>query len=195
MSGFIQAITLISSEIVGRERLEEIKISSDKIKGVEKIIELDFKHFNFFISDYKDIRIIFILKEKASERFKKNIAEFLLRLDEKFPNKFKNWNGEISEISKILPGLINRHFQLNFREQFKINPALDKDRISKEEELSKIGIRLLNVIISMTRNRKDFYLEEALEMVHERSKDKLIEALEVLIERRILIPSQELGIK
>jgi hypothetical protein len=191
LSGFIQAITLISNEIVGKERLEEIKVESDKIKGVEKIIELDFKHFNFFISDYKDLRIIFILKEKASERFKTKIAGFLASLDKRFPNKFKNWNGEVNELAKVLPTLINKHFQLYFREQFKINPDIDKDLIVKEEELNKMAARLFNVIISMTRNREDFYLEEALEMVHEKNKDKLIEALEQLIDKDILIPSKE----
>lgn len=191
LSGFIQAISLISSEIVGKERLEEIIVSSDKVKGVEKIIELDFKHFNFFISDYKDIRIIFILKDKASDRFKKKIAEFLASFDRKFPNKFKNWNGEINELSKVFPVLINKHFQLYFREEFKINPILDKDRITKEEELSKMAVRLFNVIVSMTRTREDFHLEEALEMVHEKNKDKLIKALEELIGKEILIPSNE----
>ncbi|MFX1280799.1 MAG: hypothetical protein ACFFA3_15595 [Promethearchaeota archaeon] len=189
LSGFIQAITLISSEIVGKERLEEIKIKSDKIKGVEKIIELDFKHFNFFISDYKDIRIIFILKEKASDRFKSIIAEFLSNLDGKFANKFKNWTGDLEEFSTVLPSLINKHFQLFYREHFKINPILNTNRISKDEELNKLEIRLLNVVISMTKNQEEFYLEDALETIHEKNRDKLIEALEALITKKILIPS------
>ena len=115
----------------------------------------------------------------------------LAGLDRKFPNKFKNWNGEISEFSDALPTLINKHFQLYFREQFKINPILDRDRITKEEELSKMAVRLFNVIVSMTRTREDFHLEEALEMVHEKNKDKLIKALEELIGKEILIPSNE----
>ena len=68
---------------------------------------------------------------------------------------------------------------------------LDKDRILKEEDISKIGRRLLNVIISMSRVNEEFYLVDTIGTFHEKNQDKLIEALEILIEKNILISSTE----
>lgn len=189
LSGFIQAITLISSEIIGREKIEQITIKSDKIKGAEKIIELDFKHFNFFISDYKDFRVVFILKEKASERFKNKIAEFLSNLDVKIPDKLKKWDGDLIKFHMHLPSLIDEHFQLYFREEFKLNPVIDIDQVSKEGEYTKMVKRLLNVILSMTKDHENFYLEDAVGTVHEKNQDKIIEALEILLQKQVIISS------
>ena len=115
-------------------------------------------------------------------------------MDSRFSAKLEKWDGDTKLFNKILPPLINQHFKLYYREEFRINPTIDRDRIIKEEELSKFSIRLLNVIISMTRSREDFYLEDAIETVHDKNRDKLIEALEVLIEKQILVPSRLEGI-
>jgi hypothetical protein len=41
----------------------------------------------------------------------------------------------------------------------------------------------------VSRNQSDFYLDDVLDMVHEKNRDKLIEGLEALIENDIIIPS------
>jgi hypothetical protein len=189
LTGFIQAITLISNEIVGEEKLEKISIKSDKLKEIEKIIELDFKHFNFFISDYKDLRCIFILKDKASERFKNAAAEFLSSLDMQLSDKLRRWDGSLEAFNSVLPPLLEKHFNLFYREKFKINPDIDFPQITKEGEFSKIGKRLLNVIVSMARVQQEFYLKDVLKSVQVKNKDKLIEALEIIIEKQIIISS------
>jgi hypothetical protein len=191
LTGFIQAITLISNEIVGEENIEKISIKSDKIKGFEKIIELDFKHFNFFISDYQDLRIIFILKDKASGRFKIKAAEFLSGMDKLVSDKLKKWNGSVEVFNNILPPLLEKHFHLSYREKFKINPVINILEAGKEGEFSKVGRRLLNVIVSMTRVQEEFYLEDVLTTMHGKSKDKFIEALEMIIRKQIIISSVE----
>jgi hypothetical protein len=189
LSGFIQAITLISREIIGKEKIEQVAIKSDNLKGKEKIIELDFKHFNFFITDYKDLRIVFILKEKASDRFKEETAKFLSKLTSKISDKMENWDGDLDMFNAILPPLLQNQFQLYYREEFKINPTIDLNRIRKEKDLSKMANRVLNVIISLTQDHKDFNLEDAIGTVHDKNQDKIIEALEVLIEEQIVISS------
>jgi hypothetical protein len=189
LSGFIQAITLISREIIGREKMEQVTIKSDPLKSKEKIIELDFKHFNFFISDYKELRIVFILKEKASERFKEKTAEFLSKINSHVSHKIEKWDGDLEIFNKILPPLIQDHFQLYYREEYRINPTIDPNLISKETALSKMEKRVLNVIFSMTREQKNFYLRDTTETVHEKDQDKIIEALEMLIKKQIVISS------
>ncbi|MFW9823337.1 MAG: hypothetical protein ACFFE4_10400 [Candidatus Thorarchaeota archaeon] len=192
LSGFIQAITLISNEIVGKEKPEQITIKSDKIKGKEKIIELDFKHFNFFISDYKELRIVFILKEKASERFKTKTAEFLSEIDQLTARKFQKWDGELKFFNKIIPSLLEKHFDVYYREKFIVNPVNNVSRVAKEAEFNKITTRLLNVILSMTRLQPEFYLEDAIKTIQVKNRDKVIEGLEKIIERQIIMPAKRL---
>jgi len=51
-------------------------------------------------------------------------------------------------------------------------------------------IRLLNVIMSMTQDKDDFNLQESVEIIHEKNKDLVIEALESLITKGIVISSK-----
>ncbi|MHA2391606.1 MAG: hypothetical protein ACXAEX_06525 [Promethearchaeota archaeon] len=190
LSGFIQAITLISNEIVGEESIEKFSIkSSEDQEGIEKIIELDFKHFNFLICDYEGIRIVFILKGKASERFKAQTGDLLLAIDSIFSSKFKNFNGDLDGFKKKLPSLLDKYLHLYYKEYFKLNSSKEINRIKKEEELSKIESRLLNVITSMTIENELFYLQDSVDLIHEKKKELVIAALESLIEKGLLIPS------
>ncbi|MFX0146955.1 MAG: hypothetical protein ACFE8E_04305, partial [Candidatus Hodarchaeota archaeon] len=189
LTGFIQAITILSKKAAGKETLEETPIILKDFKGVDSMIELDFKYFNFFIIDYKNIRTTFILKEKASERFKNQAAQFISDIDSELSEKLENWNGELSEFNKLIPSFLEESFYISYREWFKLNHTKFINRIKEEEKLSKMELRLLNVIISMTKEREEFYLDYAINSVHEKNKDKVIEALERLIELKVVIPS------
>jgi hypothetical protein len=74
-------------------------------------------------------------------------------------------------------------------EYFKLNSSKEINRIKKEEELSKIESRLLNVITSMTIENELFYLQDSVDLIHEKKKELVIAALESLIEKGLLIPS------
>jgi hypothetical protein len=190
VSGFVQAITLISDEVIGKENLDSFSSKTLKdLNGVDKMIDLDFKHFNFLICDKKDIRIVFILKDDASERLKSQTAGFLSSIESQFSDKFKNWNGDLHNIKQIFPPLLNKYLDLYYREHFKLNTPKEINRIRKETELSKMESRLLNVIISMTKEKNLFYLEDPMEIIHEKKEDLVIEAIESLLERKIILPS------
>jgi len=192
VSGFIQAITLISDEVLGEENLKNFSAKTlNDLNGIDKIIDLDFKHFNFLICDKKDIRVVFILKEEASERLKAQTAKFLYAMESTFSNKFKNWNGDLHETGKLLPPLLNQYLDLYYRDYFKLNTSKEINRIRQEGELSKIESRLLNVIISMTKDKNEFYLKDPISLIHEKRKDIVIKALESLLERNIVIPSPQ----
>jgi len=49
--------------------------------------------------------------------------------------------------------------------------------------------RVLNVVYSMAKNKESFYLEYILEIIHEENKDLVIDAIETLIQKEIIIPS------
>jgi hypothetical protein len=135
------------------------------------------------------LRIVFILKDKASENFKNKTSEFLMSLHQQVPNKSKEWDGNLEPFNKVIPSLIEKHFLLYYREKFKINPGLNIPLIIKEGEFTKIGRRVLSVIVSMTKIQEEFYLEEAVNTVYGENKNRVIEALEVLIEKQIVISS------
>ena len=192
LSGFVQAITLISDEIIGEKNMEKFSIETpEHLKGIEKIINLDFKYFNFLICDFKDIRIIFILKEKASERLKTQTAELLSALDLKFSHQFKNWGGILNEFNQSLPPLLDEYLHLYYKEYFKLNTLKEINRIKREGDLSKIELRLFNVIRSMIKDKEKFYLKDSIDLIHEKKKELVIEALESLIERGIIVPSSQ----
>jgi hypothetical protein len=135
------------------------------------------------------MRIVFILKEKASERFKNMTAKFLASVDSRVSDELKAWDGDLDTFNKILPPLLEDHFHLYYRKEFKINPARNIPQVLKEEDLSKMERRLLNVIASMTKEQNNIYLEDTLKMIHEKNEDRVIEALELLIEKEIIISS------
>jgi hypothetical protein len=190
LSGFVQAITLLSNEIIGEESIEKFAIkTTEELKGIDKVIDLDFKHFNFFICDYKDIRIVFILKEKASEKLKAQTAELLSEIDSTFSNKLEKWDGGLDEFVRILPSLLDKHLSLYYREHFKLTSSKEINRIKREVDLNKLETRLLNVITSMTKDNKNFYLKDSIELIHEKKKDLVIRALEYFIENSIIFPS------
>ncbi|MFX0043232.1 MAG: hypothetical protein ACFE8L_09990 [Candidatus Hodarchaeota archaeon] len=195
LSNFILAITVVSNEIIGKEKIEKIMTKPEYPKDFEKIIELDFKHFNFFICNYKKIRLILILKKKASERFKDQTASLLMDIDLKFSDQLENWNGKLNKFEKTMPALLDQHYHLYYKEPFKLNKNNDVKRIMKEGNLSKMKLRLLNAIISMTKDQEEFYLIDAIGTVHEKNQDKIIEALEMLIESQVIISSKKRSIK
>ncbi|MFX0104963.1 MAG: hypothetical protein ACFE75_05690 [Candidatus Hodarchaeota archaeon] len=192
LSGFVQAITLISDEIIGKENIEQFSFETpEHIKGIEKVINLDFKYFNFLVCDYEKTRIVLILKEKASERLKAQTANLLLFFDSKFSDQLKNWDGNVEQFNRIIPPLLDEYFYLHYKEYFKLNTLKEINRIRREVDLSKMELRLINVIKSMTVEKEDFYLKDSVDLIHEKKKELVIEALEALIKRSIILPSSQ----
>ncbi|MFX1496972.1 MAG: hypothetical protein ACFFBH_05575 [Promethearchaeota archaeon] len=192
LGGFIQAITMLGERIVGDEHIKDYSIETPKnLSGIDRMMSLDFRFFNVFICENKDIRIVFILKKQASERLKAQTSELLLSISSIFSEKFEAFNGDLDEFNKKLPQLLDEHLQLYYKEYFKLTTMKNINRIKQEGELNKMELRLLNVIISMTNVKPDFYLKDAIEQVHEKKKDLVIKALESLIEKSIVLPLSE----
>ena len=51
--------------------------------------------------------------------------------------------------------------------------------------------RILNVLYSMVKGKSEFYLNIILEVVHEENKDLIIDSIESLLEKKILVPSYD----
>ena len=188
-SGFIQAITTIGEEFSEEELRAPETEGLTKGYGVERIIELDFKYFYCLIADKEDIRVVFILKEKSSERLKSQVSNLLLALNLKLSQELENWDGSLDVFEEMIPIILNDYFELFYKEQFKLSSAINLLEMKKEKKLSKIEVRVINVIQSITkRNKNIINLYNIVELVSEENKDLIIEAIESLIKRQIVIP-------
>jgi len=188
-SGFIQAIITVGEEMVGKREKNGDLVEFDEEDGSRTILELDFKYFYCLICDCQDLRIIFILTERASDRLKKQISDLSLGAMLELSEQIENWDGAIHEFESMFPPIINNYVELYFKETFAINNAEFIAKLRKEGELNSIETRLLNVIYSGTKSKPEFYLERILEVVHEKNKDIVIDGIEGLIKKKIIIPS------
>jgi hypothetical protein len=187
-SGFIQAITTIGEEIVGKDLNHEEGESKSKIQTKERILELDFKYFYCLVFDKEDLRIVFVLKEKASQRLKEQIMHLSLGLTLQLSEHIENWDGSLDQFEDLVPPIINDYIELYYKEPFIINKPVPVTKLRKESELNTMEARVLNVIYSVAKNKSAFHLDFIIESVHEHNKDKIIDALESLIQKKIITP-------
>ncbi|MFX0020859.1 MAG: hypothetical protein ACFE9S_00915 [Candidatus Hermodarchaeota archaeon] len=182
-SGFIQAITMIGEEFVEKDRVE-----SEKLYGVEKMIELDFKQFYCLIADVEEIRTVFILRTKSSERMRNQISNLVLALNLKLSKDLEHWDGALDEFEISVPQIINEYFELYYKEAFKLSSDINLITMKKEKKLTKMELRVINVLQSMSRDNIITDVNNIVELVHEENKDLIIEAIESLIKEKIIIP-------
>ncbi len=190
-SGFIQAIITVGEEMVGKREVDGDSTNLDDSDGSRTILELDFKYFYCLICDRQDLRMIFLLNEKASDRLKKLISDLSLGIMFDLSQLIESWDGAIHEFEAQLPPIITKYVELYYKDAFKINDAKFIARLRKESELNSMETRILNVIYSIAKNKQEFHLETIFEVVHEKNQDLIIDAIETLINKQIIIPSNK----
>ena len=195
VSGFIQAITNFSEVLIDKEfsKYKDIKTRSEYSKY---IIELDFNIFYLLVCDYDTVRILIFLREKSSERLKKQLYFLILALNSQYSEKFTQFIGDINSIRNEIVYMLNQFLFIHYIEKFKVNE--DKkyvDAIINSSELKKIETRLFNVILSITKENKEFNLQDPITMIHEKNKDIVLEALDTLIRKKLIISTYSAGLK
>ena len=86
-----------------------------------------------------------------------------------------------------MPPIINKYVELYFKEQFILNnPAYIAD-MKKAVEFTSMENRVLNVIYSMAKEKQGFYLNHIIETIHEDNKNLVIDAIESLIQKLVII--------
>ncbi|MFX1301959.1 MAG: hypothetical protein ACFE9X_01245 [Promethearchaeota archaeon] len=191
-SGFIQAITTIGEEFSEKEITEIEPTELEKSYGAEKVIELDFKQFYCLITDIEDIRVVFILKEKSSERLKSQVSNLALALNLKLSKELEMWNGALDDFEMIIPKILNEYFELYYKDSFKLVGSLNLIKLKKERALSKMEMRVINVVQSMSKDTNIIVnLNNIVELISEENKDLVIEAIESLIRQNIIISTND----
>jgi hypothetical protein len=69
-----------------------------------------------------------------------------------------------------------------------LSPDVNLLKLKKERGLTKMEMRIINVIQSMSTDNKIADLNNIVELVSEDNKSLIIEAIESLIEKKIIIP-------
>ena len=188
-SGFIQAILTVGEEMVGRKEEDGNLDELGEEDGSRTILELDFKYFFCLICDRQDLRVIFVLTERASDRLKSVISDLSLGAMLELSEQIRNWDGAIHEFEARFPEIINKYVELYFKEAFTINNAELIAKIRKGNELNSMETRILNVIYSFAQAKKEFYLKTIFEIIHEKNEDVVIDGIEGLIKKQVIIPS------
>ena len=188
-SGFIQAIITVGEEMVGRKGEDGEITQVNEEDATRTILELDFKYFYCLICDRQDLRIIFILTEKASDRLKTQISDLSLGAMLELSEQIGNWDGAIHEFEVRFPPIINKYIELSYKENFTINNAELIAKIRKESELNSMETRILNVIYSIAKSKKEFHLDTIFELIHEKNQNVVIDGIETLIKKQVIIPS------
>ena len=188
-SGFIQAITMVGEEFSDETKSQSEEQEDSKTFGMEKMIELDFKQFHCLIADREEVRVIFILKEKASERLKSQVSHLMLALNLKLSNELEDWDGSLDMFETTIPLILNEYFELYYKGSFKLPEDINLIKLRKEQSLSKMELRVINVIQSMSKDKEIANLNHIIELVSEENKDLIIEAIEVLIKRELILPT------
>ncbi|TKJ19702.1 MAG: hypothetical protein CEE43_14710 [Promethearchaeota archaeon Loki_b32] len=187
-SGFIQAITMIGEEFVEKEVAKPESAEAEGGYGVEKMIELDFKQFYCLIADIEDMRAVFILKERSSERLKSQISHLILALNLKLSKELENWDGSLDEFEILIPEILNEYFELYYKEAFRLATDINLIKMKKEKKLTKMEMRIVNVIQSMSKDNIITNLNNIVELVSEENKNLIIDAIESLIKQKLIIP-------
>ena len=188
-SGFIQAVSLVSDEI-SNNKISKIPLKEpyNKLKA-QKIIELDFKHFFCLILDIEELRTVLILKYRSSKRLKEQMFNFSLYTYLQISEHLKKWDNSLDRFREVIPPLLNKYFNLYYKEFFKLaihNPSLDE--IKKKLNLTKLQLRILDELMLIAKESRSFKLMALLEKFSEKNEDSVIDTIQVLITHEIIIP-------
>jgi len=185
-SGFVQAITTIGQELAQKDA--GAKFSTKQRKFAEHMMEIDFKYFYALIYDHKELRIVFILSEKSSENLREKIRELSEKITLELKDLLEVFQGDLTPFKKILPPVINQSIDLYLKAPFKLAHDL---KIAKAHHLTTMETRVINVLRSYSKNGENFLLNSILKMTNEKNEDLIIEAIESLIKKKLIIPSDK----
>jgi hypothetical protein len=185
-SGIIQALLMSGRQIAASES-DEIM---EKVKDVRSkdLMEFDFKFFHLLIYDYKASRISLVLKESSSDRLKELIKTLAKAIYDKFGDRLDKFDGDLIPFREGVPPIVMELMDLPYKEPFKFTS--DKKYLNTlvtSKEITKMERRIINVLISHFKRQEFIYLEEILKIVTEKNEDFLIEGIEALLKKKVLV--------
>jgi len=188
-SGFIQAVSIIGEEMTRTEK-KDVKAKKFKNKiDFHKVVELDLKQFYCLVLDVEELRTVLILKSKSSKRLKEILLHCSFALYVKISERLKNWNHELHNMDEIIQPLIYEYFDIYYKDPFKVTiQESELLKYKKKLKLSKIEFQIMNILFLILKEKSHFKLMDILERKTDRNEDEIINALESLIELKLIKP-------
>jgi hypothetical protein len=188
-SGFIQAISIIGDEMTRSDKkISKTKSNKDKL-DFHKVVELDLKQFHCIILDVEELRTVLILKSKSSKRLKEILVHFNFAVYVKISERLKNWNNDIHSLDETIQPLVYEYFDIYYKDPFKVNiQESELLKYKKKLNLSKFEFQIMNIIFLILKEKSHFKLMDILERETDKNEDEIINALESLIEFKLISP-------
>jgi hypothetical protein len=167
VSGFLEAIRTFGLDISGAGEHSQT-------------VKLEYQKSNILMSDFKNFRLIFIMKEIPSTQFYEVIEELSLEIEDKYGVYLKDFKGNLQPFEGI-EQLLRKHMGTSFLYPLKLT-GTGKMKIAPTEKA------LVNKAIEiMKKSRADyFYVTQLIREITFDSKE--IEALYSLIIKRVFNP-------
>ncbi len=167
ISGFLEAIRSFGLDITGSEEHSQT-------------IKLEYKNSKIIMSDFKNFRIIFIMKDLPSNQFFDSIKALSYEIEEKYGTYLKEFKGNLQPF-KNMEELIKKHFGTSFLYPLKV-VGTGKTKISTTEK-AMIG----RAMVSMKKNKSKYcYTTQLMQEKGFNSKD--VETIFSLIDKKVFQP-------
>jgi hypothetical protein len=188
-SGFLQAISVVGEEISRKKSLKSDFIQIDDKMSFQKVVEFDFKHFFCLILDIEELRTVLIIKNKSSKRLKTQMLHFAISTYLKFSDILKDRDNRTDLFKREIPPLLNNFFNLYYKEFFKIAVLQsDLQKLKKELNLHRREYKIMNDIYTISEENRIFKIMNLLEKMTGKNEDIMIDAIEGLINHKLIIP-------
>ena len=167
LSGFLEAIRAFGIELTGS-------------KDHSQIIKLDYQNSKILMAEFKNFRLILIMKELPTEPFYESISALSLEIEEKYGTFLKSFNGDV-EPFKNMEELIKKHLGTAFLYPLKV-VMTDKTKISTHEK------SIINKALNLMKINKTKYCFTTQLIQDKGYNSKDIETIFSLIDRKIFQP-------
>ena len=167
ISGFLQAIHSFGIELI-------------KVEDQSQIIKLEYKDSIVLMSEFVNVRLILIMKERPSRFFLYSIEELTYDLYKNYGTMIDSFNGDVKKFQPI-ENLLKDHLHVSFIYPLRITAIekLDKMRITQNERF------YINKAVSwMKTNNQDHFLIKSI-LPEKECSLKDVEVLFKLIEKNI----------
>jgi len=167
ISGFLEAIRSFGLDITGSEEQSQT-------------IKLEYKNSKILMSDFKNFRIIFIMKDLPSNQFFDSIEALSYEIEEKYGNHLKEFKGNLQPFNNM-EKLIKKHFGTSFLYPLEV-VGTGKTKISATEKAM-----IDRAMFLMKKNKsKHCYTTQLMHEKGFNSKD--IETIFSLIDKKVFQP-------
>ena len=167
LAGFLEAIRTFGIELTGS-------------KDHSQIIKLDYHNSKILMAEFKNFRLILIMKELPSESFYDSISALSLEIEEKYGYYLKKFKGDL-EPFKTIEELIKKHLGTTFLYPLKVVETA-KAKISTNERT------LIHKAQNLMKKNKTKYCFITQLMQDKGYKSKDVETIFSLIDKKIFRP-------